>query len=303
MRNLFVTFFLLAACSGESVYKSALGWELWRAGMKEKKLTVQGFEIAYLESRPTDPQKPETIVLVHGFGANKETWMRFASHLPERMRVIALDVPGFGESTRDMAQNYDIPTQASRLHYFIQALGVKKAHLAGNSMGGSIVAYYALSYPEEVATLFLIDAAGVITTAGTDLRKALSAGNNPLVISTEAEYDGLLALSFVVPPSIPSSVKRYFVAQSAANRALTEKIYADMNNSPIDLTSRLSEIHTRTLVLWGDSDRLIDKSVGEVYAAGIEGAKMVVMDKCGHAPQLERPKEAAEIYALFLDGK
>jgi pimeloyl-ACP methyl ester carboxylesterase len=76
----------------------------------------------------------------------------------------------------------------------------------------------------------------------------------------------------------------------------------DYRNNPFPLESRLKELSMPVLILWGDSDRLIDVSAAGIFAAGIKNSTTVVMKECGHLPMVERPAEAADIYLKFLDA-
>ena len=90
--------------------------------------------------------------LLHGFGASADSWNRFAKPLTKRYRVIAPDQPGWGASTRIETASYGYPAQIERLHQFLSALGLKRVHLVGHSMGGFIASAYAARYPDEVIT-------------------------------------------------------------------------------------------------------------------------------------------------------
>ena len=131
------------------------------AGLKQKSVQVNGLRIEYLEGGKGDP-----LVLLHGFGANKDNWTRFAKHLTSHFRVIALDLPGFGESSLAPDGDYRTHVQAERLKAFIRALGIESFHLGGNSMGGNI--------GQSVATRGLLSElrdAGEITGGPPPLKK------------------------------------------------------------------------------------------------------------------------------------
>ncbi len=99
----------------------------------EHKTIVIGKETwHYLEGGPDDA---EVLLLIHGFGGDKDNWTRFARSLTDNYRVIAPDLPGFGESAWHPDWNYSLLPQRSRLHGFVQALNLKQFHIAGNSMG------------------------------------------------------------------------------------------------------------------------------------------------------------------------
>ena len=126
-------------------------------GLQRRTMIIDGQTWSYLDSG--GEQVPA--VLLHGFGADKYAWLAYGRLLRRRFRVIAPDLPGFGESPRDPALDYSVAAQCRRLHRFMTELGLSKVHLAGNSLGGFIAAWFALTYPEALHSLMLIDAAGV----------------------------------------------------------------------------------------------------------------------------------------------
>ena len=133
------------------------------SGMEEKTTTAALHTIHYLDSgAPSQPAPGNPgatpLVLLHGIFAEKDHWVDFARPLTSQYRVIAPDFPGFGESTRLDDQPYDYAAHIQRLGALLDALGIEKAHLAGNSMGGTIAALFALQHPERVASVAFIGA-------------------------------------------------------------------------------------------------------------------------------------------------
>ena len=106
-----------------------------KGGLTEKAVIAGGLRWPYLEGG--DPTG-DVVVLVHGFGGDKDNWAFYAPFLTKRYRLICPDLPGFGDTSRDPALDYDCRLQADRLREFLDALGVEKCHLGGNSMGGYI---------------------------------------------------------------------------------------------------------------------------------------------------------------------
>ena len=263
------------------------------AGLHREEMQIGGDHWVWLEGG-----SGETAVLLHGFGGDKDNWTRFARHLP--MHVIIPDLPGFGENTRDWERSYDIASQAQRLHAFFEARGLARVHLAGNSMGGHLSAVYASQHPERVLTLGLIDNAGVTSPQQSELARATARGENPLIVHSVADFDHLIAFIFALPPFIPTPVKRYFAARAMANASFNQKVFTDYHAHPLPLEPILPHLEQRTLVMWGDTDRVIDPSAADVMMTLLPHATKVLMKNCGHSPMLERPQETAEIYQRFV---
>lgn len=269
------------------------------AGLSNQVVTAGELDFAYYDG---GPKLGETIVMVHGFGADKDNWLRMARHFSGRYHVVVPDLPGFGESSRPTG-SYDVGTQAERLADFIQALGVGKVHLVGNSMGGHIVALYAARYPDRVRSLALFDNAGVTAPHKSELFDLLEQGRpNPLVVTRVSDYDRLMDFVFVDPPVLPAPLKRYLADRAIDNQAHYEAVFQQLVQRYIPLEPELPKIQAPTLLLWGDQDRVLDVSSLDVMKPLIPHASTVVMKDCGHAPMIERPAETARHYQAFLDG-
>lgn len=264
------------------------------AGLEEKSVQVGDHRIAYLEGG-----RGPDVVLIHGFGADKDNWDRFAKRLTKRYHVIAPDVPGFGDSSKIRGASYDMPAQLKRMHGFFRAIGLKRFHVAGNSMGGLIAGLYAAEYPDEVLSLGLFDPGGVRNREGSTIEREWKAGRNPLVVVLREDYDRMLDFMFVDPPVIPFWVKSWLADRAVQDREFNEYIFSQVR--PADQLERvMGGIRARTLVLWGDQDGVFPVSSAAVLGRGIPDAKVVVMKGCGHVPMLERPGEAAGHYLELL---
>ena len=269
------------------------------AGLQEKSLRVEDHEIVYLEGGQGEP-----ILMVHGFAANKDNWTRFAKFITPLYHVVALDLPGFGDSTCLENASYSIADQAKRLNQFADAVGLKKFHIVGNSMGGHIAGRYTVMFPERVLTLGLFDASGVKSPVPSEMAQRLAKGEpNPLVAGSVEEFDRLIKFVFFTPPEIPSFVKKLLVEEAMKHKASNERIFKQMSGEIGALEPDLPKIKARTLVLWGDRDRVLDVSCVQVLEKGLPNSTAVIMKDCGHLPMIERPQEAAEHYVAFLKNK
>ncbi|MDD0841327.1 alpha/beta fold hydrolase [Pseudomonas sp. Gutcm_11s] len=269
------------------------------AGLSTKDIRVGEFDIRYYEGGPADG---ETLLMLHGFGGNRDTWLRFSRPLTERYHVIALDLPGFGESSKPEV-GYDVASQVERLHALTQALGIRKLHLIGNSMGGHIAALYSARYGDEVLSLALLNNAGVTAPTKSEMFQRIQRGEpNPLVVRKPEDFDTVMQFVFANPPSMPESLKRHFAAQSMANRVHYDQIFSQLRENYVPLEPELPKIQAPTLLLWGDRDRVLDISSIEVMKPLLQKPSVVIMKDCGHVPMLERPEETAQHYQDFLDA-
>lgn len=265
-----------------------------RADLENKSVTVGTHTVHYLEGG-----KGDSILLVHGFGGDKDNWTRFSKYLTDKYHVVSLDLPGFGESSRIPEESYGIDAQVKRLHQFAEKIGMKKYHIIGNSMGGYIAGVYGTQYPSEVLSIGLFAPAGIKPVVENDLVKELKKGKNPLIVSSNEEYEHLLYLCFEKQPYIPGSVKSYLAGIAIKHRDFNEKVFKEFAQSFV-LEEKMKDISAKTLVLWGDKDKILDVSGADVLTKGIKNSKKIIMKDCGHTPMIERPEETAGYYLDFI---
>jgi pimeloyl-ACP methyl ester carboxylesterase len=273
-----------------------LALERARAGLHERCAEVPGFSMPYLEGGRGEP-----LVLVHGFGGDKDNFTRIARLLTPRFRVIAPDLPGFGEATRDPAARYHIDAQVERLRAFIAQLGIGPVHLGGSSMGGFIAAQLAATYPDEVRSLWLLDAAGAMAARDTELiNRYVATGEMPLLVRSEADYGALLAAVAHRAPLLPHSLRLSLARRAVADHELHVRIFREIGVESPPLDDRYAAIRAPTLIVWGREDRILNPAAGEVMRALVPRSRLVLMDRTGHLPMIERPRATAADLLAFL---
>ena len=270
--------------------------ERFSAGFKRKSVLLGDHRVVYSEGG-----KGEPVILLHGFGASSDNWNRMAGRLTKKFRVIAPDMPGWGQSTRLDAASYAYPHQVERLHEFLAALGLKRFHLVGHSMGGFISSAYAARYPEQVITLGLIAPHGVTEPQPGELALSVAAGDNWLVARNLPEFDRLLNKVFARRPYLPKSVFKLFAAYAIRGSAKSARIFAEMQSNDPTLEERLPLVKAPTLIIWGDQDRVLNVSGAEVFRKGIKGSELLVLPGIGHMPLIESAKECARAWMEFVE--
>jgi pimeloyl-ACP methyl ester carboxylesterase len=287
---------LLAGCDtlGPPMTQAARDVERWRSDLVRKELALaDGTCIAYLEGGRGEP-----LVLVHGFGADKDNFTRVARWLTPHYRVIVPDLVGFGDSTHLPDADYRYAAQAGRVHEFVRALGLARVHLGGNSMGGGIVLSYAASHPQEVASLWLIDTAGVAEAPPGELARIVtSGGRNPLIITTEGDFPALMKFAMSDPPWLPGPVMDTMARERIANQALERHVFTQIATDSV--TGAAQGLPTPTLIVWGEEDRVLSVGAVPLLKALLPQAQVIVMPHVGHAPMIERPQQSAEDYLRF----
>ena len=257
---------------------------------------ADGTRIAYLEGGTGAP-----LVLVHGFGADKDNFTRVSSYLTPHYRVIVPDLVGFGESAHRGDVDYHYAAQAERLHAFTQALGLSRYDLGGNSMGGGISMSLAAQHPQEVASLWLIDCAGIAEAPPGELARIITTtGANPLIITRESDYPAFIRFVMSDPPWIPGSVMDELARERIANQDLERAVFLQIATDSVSVA--IKGLRTPTLIVWGDEDRALSVGTVPLLQALLPNAHAVVMPHVGHAPMIERPQHTAEDYLRFREG-
>ena len=272
-----------------------------KGGLVQKSVKVGDITWPYLEGGNL-AGKP--LVLVHGFGGDKDNWAFYAPHIKQDYRLIFPDLPGFGENDRSVAPDHSVKAQTERLGRFLDALGIDKCHLGGNSMGGGIALRFAFEHPERLLSLTLFNNLGVTGTVESDLQNMVETGSNanPLVPRTLADVNALLGFVAHKPRWIPAQFKRLILADIAPHQALLDKIFGQIleeaQNQPFN--DRLGEIKVPVQIIWGRHDQLIHVSCANVQHEGIAGSELVIFEDIGHVPMIEKPAEVAQRHLAFL---
>jgi pimeloyl-ACP methyl ester carboxylesterase len=255
---------------------------------------------------------PETLLCLHGLGGTKASFLPTLAALagPE-LRVVALDLPGFGESDKPIGAPYNAPWFARATFEAMDALGLRSAHLAGNSMGGRVAIEAGLLDRARVPSLTLL------CPALAWLRERRWA---PVVRLLRPE----LGLLQVAPRRVVERMTRQLVPTAsegwaaagvdeflrayltprgrAAFYAAARNIYLDEPHGEEGFWTRLEELAPDALFIWGKRDALVPIAFMRHVQRALPLAQHVELD-CGHVPQLERPRETHGAILQFLRAR
>jgi pimeloyl-ACP methyl ester carboxylesterase len=263
-----------------------------------------GFRAHYQEVG--DPGLP-LLLLLHGFGDSYTSWEGWVRELQGKFHLISLDFPGHGLTRAPDGYELTGPGLVEFVDAFAQALSLPKFAVAGNSMGGGVAWQMALSHPERINALILVDAAGFpneappqeVPLAFRILRHRLGRAflrnidNRPLI-------DSGLKVDVVDKAVItPAFVDRWAEFQRApGHRAILMSL--NLASTAQANEAALHSIAVPTLVLHGQSDVIIEPKSAERFARAIPGAKLILYPHVGHLPQIEIPERSAADVAAFL---
>jgi pimeloyl-ACP methyl ester carboxylesterase len=298
----FVTLiYLLAALVGalylfpEKASQLAIGAERDRANLVRVERAVEGRNWVSIEGGQGEP-----LLLIHGFGADKDNFSRVSRFLTPHYRVVVPDLPGFGESDKPADVGYTILEQVERLRAFAKAAGMNRPHIGGSSMGGYIAATWAATYPQEVASLWLLAPAGVASAPESDLAALVRLGQpNPLLVRSEEDFRTTFHFVMSDPPYIPGPILDVAARRRIANFGLEERIFDAIRNRSKPLEELVKGLQTPARIVWGDRDRALHVGGAEILKELMPNASVLLLPHIGHLPMLERPQQVAEDYLAF----
>ncbi len=257
----------------------------------------------------------EALVLIHGVGGHAEAYSRNVVRLGQRYRALAIDLVWHGYSSKP-PYGRSVDTYCEQLVDLLDALGVERAHVEGESLGGWVGLWFALHHPERLNKLVLNTSAGVRYEPGTIeerpaegrelLRtRSLEAINNPTRETIRRRLEWLMATPDRVTDELVE-VRYRMYTEPETRRALTD-VYNNsfgFGDSP-EYTipaARLAEVKAPTLVLWTDKNPGMGPNVGERLRSLIPGAQYHCIADAAHWPQWEHPEEHDEVVMRFLGG-
>ncbi len=273
-------------------------YERYTAGLEKKSITLDFGKIVYLEN---SVKSDETLLFVHGFGGNKDTWNRLVEALDDKYHVIVIDLPGHGESISEKTLGYTISEQAKRVYAFVEAKHLKGLYLFGHSMGGAIALRYTINHPETLKALILIDSMGMVKTKSDGVKLVERSDKNPLYdVCTEERLETLLRYSLYKPPYIPDIIKEAILQEKCERRDLEKVLYEDMYKDVCCFREIAKKIDIPTLILWGDKDRMTHIDNATLFHETIKESKLVILKEIGHVPILEDPERTADEVKKFI---
>jgi pimeloyl-ACP methyl ester carboxylesterase len=295
----------------------ALGFEgLFRlAGGRPPLLRVVETEISGATvSSLISGEGPGHLICLHGLGSNKTSFFETVSALSPEHTVHALDLPGFGSSSKPARAAYDARYFARATLSYMDAMGIGRAHLVGNSMGGRVAIELALAHPDRVQALSLLCPALAfrrnreLAPLVRLLRPELAAIPHPMSAAQVRErFWSLFACPERLDPTAADIAAdefcRTYRSRSArvAFFAAARNIYLDAPHGERGMWTRLAELAPPALFVWGDSDRLVPAGFARHVAEAVPQAQQVVLPECGHVPQVELPDRTNELIRLHAE--
>lgn len=267
-------------------------------------LHVKGVRIHFLEAGDAREDSP-VLLMVHGWAGSAADWERLQRALPSRLRSIAVDLPGCGQSDKPDSA-YDVPFFLDALRSFCAALGLSRVVLAGHSMGGQLAVHFTSRYPDMVEKLILIDPYGLKGEEG-GLRPLAHLGpvvNLAFLLNTRLFIEWAIRANVLHDPS-PELVRTAVEATAVsmlgreAARAIARITKRVIGGAHVE--ALLPGVSQETLLIWGELDRLLPPRWAEAFASRLRRASLHRIAGAGHMPMLETPEAVAGLIMDFVE--
>lgn len=260
-------------------------------------IKVFGQTLKYIEEG-----KGETLILLHGLGSNAERWNKNIDALSEQYNVIALDQIGFGYSDKPFIP-YKGSTLVEFLNEFMVQKGIEEATLIGNSMGGWVSALFAVTYPEKLDKLILVDPAFLLGLPDNANADDIYAFANPSTTTDMANYveriyyqnEELLK---------PQNLRESLIKKLSWNDGYTVyQIIKSLIQGKHLVIDALDDINAKTLIIHGRHDPIVPMETIETLREQIKDNATIIYENSGHSPMVEEPKRFNNDILRFLKRK
>lgn len=277
--------------------------------MRMHDVPVRGASISSL----TAGEGEEHVILIHGLGGAKSSFYETLSALAHEYTVHAIDLPGFGGSSKPVRGAYDPDFFARHVLRFMDALSLDRAHLVGNSMGGRVSIEVGLQAPDRVRTLSLL-APSMAWLRGRAfapfvkvLRPEFAAIPHPMTTGmVKSQFWNLIARPERVDPSVGDIAADEFVRvyrsrmARVAFAAAGRNIYLEKPTGHGGFWTRLGGLEPPAMFIWGSEDRLVPASFSRHVEAILPDSVQIVLAECGHVPQIELPERTHAMIHGFI---
>ena len=266
---------------------------------------VFGGRVALYRAGPSvSSPHAETVVLVHGLGkAAARDWSKLMPALAERYTVLALDLPGFGQSNKGN-HHYSPDNFARVLDALVEKRVPRRFTLIGHSMGGSVALAYVAAYPQRVSRLVLVDAVGVLHRS-VYVEHLARVGAQRAIGLDSPWFESVVRAIQNRMENWPLRGELVLRDSDVRQRLLRGDPSAISAFAMVehDFSRVLRAIAAPTLVIWGAEDIIAPLRSGQALASAIPGARLTVIEGAGHAPQLQFPDRFNPLVIDELDGR
>jgi len=263
---------------------------------------IKGMNIHYCMEGQGD-----TLVLLHGTGSSLHTWQDWVDHLKDSFTIVRMDMPGFGLTGPHPQHDYTAAAYMDVFDGLFDHLKLNQFHIGGNSFGGFLAWNYALHKPGNVESLILVDAAGYPMPEGSQMPIGFRIAKNK-ILAPIMEH---ITPFNVIEKTVYQSYEKEDVVTDEVMKRYSDLLLREGNRKAIakriqqiepELISKIPDIKTPTLILWGKEDALLPVSMAYRFEEDLDNETLIIYDGVGHIPMEEIPDQTVQDLKAFISS-
>ncbi|CAF1056914.1 unnamed protein product [Rotaria sordida] len=247
-----------------------------------------------------------TMIFIHGFSSNKESWLSLMKNIPNGYHCIIIDLPCHGETIELKEDDPNIDTFLDKLKLFFDKMNlIEPMYIIGTSLGATVAAIFATKYPKYVNMMCLL-APAPIRKYESDLIKQIHSGREYILLpETSEQFHAMAELLTINNTNLPKVfVNKYFKSRLRLLNEQKEILRSFLEYDYLNLEQyyeQLKYINYPVLILWGRQDQLCEVKCAEYFSTLIPNSEVIIFDDCGHFISYDKPEETAKNIIHFLD--
>jgi pimeloyl-ACP methyl ester carboxylesterase len=250
--------------------------------IKEKNILVRNAKVHYKVAG-----EGPAILILHGWGSSSESWLNVQGLLAKAgLKVFLPDLPGFGQTTVPQ-EPWSITDYMKWINEFTEAVDLNNFSLFGHSFGGRVAIKFSVTFPNKLESLILCDSAGLKTELSFK-RALLKRFEN---------------VSKILPIEVRNKASDMFLANTDYVKAKGVMKRTMENVIGEDLSPYLSEIRSKTLIIWGQTDKMVPVKYAHVFHEGIKNSVLQIIPETGHSPHLQAPDKLVNTLLEFFNDR
>lgn len=262
------------------------------ANLEHRSVELDSYQAHYYEGGSSNQT---TLVLLHGLGDDKNSFVTAVRELTQDYRVILPDLQAHGDNAQAEGRDYSIAGQAQFIEALLQKLNANRVFIGGNSMGGHIALSFASRSTENAVGLILLNSAGV--------QLAQEGVYKPYPSKVDSMFfSDMFAQLFVTPPAFPKPVMQYMANELNPKIPFFNSLIQQVQTGEdLGMNEKSKLITASSLIIWGKQDPLLGVEVAQRLNQNLVNSELVLLENVGHSPQIEVPEQVQSLLRSYLE--
>lgn len=260
--------------------------------MEHRNVDLDSYQAHYYEGGSSNQT---TIVLLHGLGDDKNSFVTAVRELTQDYRVILPDLQAHGDNAQTEDRDYSIAGQARFIEELLQKLNANRVFIGGNSMGGHVALSFASRSSENAVGLILLNSAGV--------QIAQDSVYKPYPSQVDSKFfSNMFAQLFVTPPAFPKPVMQYMANELNPRIPFFNFLIQQVQTGEdLRMNEKSKLVTANSLIIWGKQDPLLGVEVAQRLKQNLVNSELVLLENVGHSPQIEVPEQVQSSLKSYLE--